>query len=97
MIHPTKIDKYLMIEAIVWICMSKNERGDDEWNVDGMITSESQSSGEPWSFDIVMNVLLFNGFFDDFPGAEWDVSGGIKIGWFGLEGSESDSGSLDLT
>lgn len=82
----------------VWIPKYEIERiHKDEWNVNGMTKSESQSSGNSRSFNIIVDVLLFDWFFDDFPGAEWDVSWGVEISRLWLKGSESGSGGLDLS
>ena len=58
--------------------------------------SESQSSGESWSFNIIVDLLLVDWFFDNFPGAEWNVSGGVEIGGSLFQGSESGSGGFNL-
>ena len=44
-----------------------------------------------------MDVLLVDCFFNDFPGAEGDVSGGVEVSGFLLEGAESGSGGFDLS
>ena len=59
--------------------------------------SESQSSGQSWSLNILVDVLLVNWFFNDLSGAEWDISWRIKINWSLFQGSVSGSPSFDLS
>ena len=58
--------------------------------------SESESSAESGSFNIVVNVFVGDGVLDDLPGAEGDVSGGVEIGGSLVKGALSGSPLLNL-
>ncbi len=59
--------------------------------------SESQSSGQSGSLDILVDVLLIDWFLNDFPSAEGHVSWGVKVDWFLLQGTESGSVGFNLS
>ena len=67
------------------------------WYRTGYSKSESESSGQSWSFDIFVDVLLVDWLFNDFPGTERDVSWWVEIRWFLSQGSESGSGGFDFS
>ena len=62
-----------------------------------MLKSESESSWESWSFNVLVDVLLVDWLLNDFPSAEGNVAGGVEVSGLWLEGSESGSGGLNLS
>ncbi len=63
----------------------------------GYSKSESESSRQSWSFDVFVNLLLVDWLFNDFPGAEGDVSRRVEINGSLSEGPESCSGGFDFS
>ena len=59
--------------------------------------SEAQSSAESRSFDVIMNVLVFDWLLDDLPSAEGYVSGGVKVSWSLVEGPVDGLPSFNFT
>jgi hypothetical protein len=62
----------------IWAWALKMNRMIDIDRVDTNI-SESKSSTESGSFNILVNVLAIDWFFDNFSNTEWSITWGVKI------------------
>ena len=59
--------------------------------------SETKSSAESWSFNILVDVLTIDWLFDYFSNTEWSIAWWIEIFGLGMEGSLFISPSLDVS
>ena len=62
-----------------------------------MNRSEAKSAAESGSFNIVVDVFLVNGVFDNFSGAERNVSGWVEVSRSVVKGSFSGSPAFNFS